>query len=79
MAVAQTVPGGPVAPRAAPCSEAARGRLRDDGPGGAAVARYFFAVVVKASFIRRSISAGLRSSLWVAIPHWWPNGSITVP
>ena len=31
------------------------------------------------SAARRSISSGLTSSLWVAMPHSWPKGSVTLP
>ena len=32
-----------------------------------------------ASRPRRSSSSGVRSSLWVAISHWWPKGSASIP
>ena len=40
---------------------------------------YFEPICAMAAFIRSIICASVRSSLCVAIPHAWPNGSVTWP
>ena len=63
-----------------------RGRkvaLRKPPPGGdaarAAGPYLFWAICFIHSAWRLPISPGGTSSMWVAIPQWWPNGSATFP